>query len=133
MSDQIVDGHSRQAWWNVDGKMVIESHTISDIGHGTPISIVGSGMAGPYMIEPGISSPDHIAEFFGLNDAPTGALNKTTERRLSFLDALRKTRRSRRSRAVRSWRDASDAISKVLIALGLGKRLFKSGGRVALR
>ena len=121
MSDQIVDGHSRQVWWNVDGKTVIESYTISDIGHGTPISIVGSGMAGPYMIEAGISSSDHIAKFFGLKDAPIGAPTKTTERRVSLLDALRKTTRSRRFRAVRSWRDASDSISKVLIALGLGK------------
>jgi hypothetical protein len=114
MSDQIVDGHSREVWWNADGKTVIESYTISDIGHGTPVSILGSGMAGPYMIEAGISSSDHIARFFGLNDAPIGAPTKTTKRRISIVDALRRTTRSHRIRALRSWRNASASISKVL-------------------
>ena len=125
MSDQIVDGHCRQVWWNADGKTVIESYTISDIAHGAPVSILGSGMAGPYMIEAGISSSDHIAKFFGLNDAPIGARTKTTKKRVSLLNALRKTTRSHRIRAVRSWRDASASISKVLIALGLGKAYSK--------
>src|SRR2546430_11076691 len=31
MSDQIVDGHSRQVWWNVDGETVVESYTITDM------------------------------------------------------------------------------------------------------
>ena len=73
------------------------------------------------MIEAGISSSDHIAKFFGLNDAQIEAPTKTTKRRVSLLDALRKTTRSRRIRAVRSWRDASANIAKFLIALGLGK------------
>jgi poly(hydroxyalkanoate) depolymerase family esterase len=73
MSEQIVDGHFRQAWWNADGETVLESYTIADMAHGTPLSRSEGGVAGPYMIEAGISSSDHIATFFGL----TGALLET--------------------------------------------------------
>jgi poly(hydroxyalkanoate) depolymerase family esterase len=68
MSEQIVDGHSRQAWWNADGETVIESYAITNMAHGTPLSRSEGGVAGPYMIEAGISSSDHIAAFFGLTD-----------------------------------------------------------------
>ena len=66
MSEQIVDGHSRQVWWNADGETVIESYAIADMAHGIPLSHSEGGVVGPYMIEAGISSSDHIAEFFGL-------------------------------------------------------------------
>ena len=33
MSEQIVDGHSRQVWWNAEGKTAIESFTIANIAH----------------------------------------------------------------------------------------------------
>ena len=68
MSEQIVDGQSRQVWWNTEGKTVIESFTIADMAHGTPLSSLGCGIAGPFMIDAGISSSDHIAKFFGLNE-----------------------------------------------------------------
>jgi poly(hydroxyalkanoate) depolymerase family esterase len=68
MSEQIVDGHSRQVWWNADGETVIESYAITDMAHGTPLSHSEGGVVGPYMIEAGISSSDHIAKFFGLTD-----------------------------------------------------------------
>src|SRR5258706_12755907 len=64
MSDQIVDGNSRQVWWNVDGETVIESYTITDMAHGTPLTHSEGGVAGPYMIEAGISSSAPIAQFF---------------------------------------------------------------------
>jgi hypothetical protein len=64
MSTQMVGGHSRQVWWNADGKTVVESNTIADFGHGTPLSLLEGGVAGPYMIEAGISSSHHIAQFF---------------------------------------------------------------------
>ena len=73
MSEQMVDGHPRQVWWNADGETVIESYTIADMAHGTPLSRSEGGVAGPYMIEAGISSTDHIATFFGLTDAPLEA------------------------------------------------------------
>src|ERR1017187_10187999 len=93
MSEQIVDGQSRQVWWNTDGKTVIESFTIADMAHGTPLSSLGSGIAGPFMIEAGISSSDHIAKFFGLNEPHIESPAKTTRRRVPLFDALRKTTR----------------------------------------
>jgi hypothetical protein len=40
------------------------------MGHGTPLATVGAngcGMAGPFMLEAGISSTRHIAAFWGLS------------------------------------------------------------------
>ena len=50
MSEQMIDGHPRQVWWNADGETVIESYTIADMAHGTPLSRSESGVAGPFMI-----------------------------------------------------------------------------------
>ena len=94
MSEQIVDGQSRQVWWNTEGKTVIESFTIADMAHGTPLSSLGCGIAGPFMIDAGISSSDHIAKFFGLNDPQIEAPAKTAKRRVPLFAALRKTTRS---------------------------------------
>ena len=40
MSAVDVDGHPREVWWNADGETVVESYTITDMAHGTPL---GSG------------------------------------------------------------------------------------------
>ncbi len=37
MSEGTVDGYPRQLWWNADGETVVESYTITDMAHGTPI------------------------------------------------------------------------------------------------
>jgi poly(hydroxyalkanoate) depolymerase family esterase len=72
MSTGIVDGHPRDVWWNADGETVVESYTISDMAHGTPLGLAGSderyGAEGAFLIEAGISSSYHIANFFGLTD-----------------------------------------------------------------
>ncbi len=119
-SEQIVDGHPRKVWWNAEGETVIESYTIADMAHGTPLSRSGGGVAGPYMIEAGISSTDHIAKFFGLTSAPLEAPAKAIKRRAPIFGALKKTARSPRIRAVRA-QDASANIAKMLIAVGPGK------------
>src|SRR2546430_17355598 len=64
MSDQIVDGHSRQVWWNADGETIIESYTITDMAHGAPLTQSEGGVAGPYMIE-AVSFPScsHLPAF----------------------------------------------------------------------
>jgi hypothetical protein len=85
MSEQIVDGQSRQVWWNTDGKTVIESFTIADMSHGTPLSSLGSGIAGPCMIEAGISSSDHIAKFFELNEP---RIEAPAKRRVPLFEAF---------------------------------------------
>ena len=72
MSIGDVDGHPREVWWNADGETVVESYTIADMAHGTPLGLAGNderyGAEGAFMIEAGISSSYHIADFFGLTD-----------------------------------------------------------------
>src|SRR5882724_89231 len=70
MSATDVDGHPREVWWNADGETVVESYTITDMAHGTPLGLSGNderyGAEGAFLIEAGISSSYHIATFFGL-------------------------------------------------------------------
>jgi poly(hydroxyalkanoate) depolymerase family esterase len=64
-----VDDFPRKVWCNADGRVVIEEYIINAMGHGTPISAQGEeglGEAGKYMLEVGISSTRHIANFWGL-------------------------------------------------------------------
>jgi len=72
MSETNVDGYPRQSWWNGDGETIVESYTITDMAHGTPLGIADNeqryGMEGAFLIEAGISSSYHIAKFFGLTD-----------------------------------------------------------------
>src|SRR5687767_10654055 len=72
MSASDVDGHPREVWWNADGETVVESYTITDMAHGTPLGLAGNderyGAEGAFLIEAGISSSYHIANFFGLTD-----------------------------------------------------------------
>jgi poly(hydroxyalkanoate) depolymerase family esterase len=72
MSSGEVDGHPRDVWWNADGETVVESYTITDMAHGTPLGISGNeepyGAEGAFLIEAGISSSYHIANFFGLTE-----------------------------------------------------------------
>ena len=72
MSAGDVDGYPREVWWNADGETVVESYTITDMAHGTPLGLAGNdepyGAEGAFLIEAGISSSYHIANFFGLTD-----------------------------------------------------------------
>ena len=83
MSKAKVDGYPREIWWNADGETVVESYTITNMAHGTPLGVADNderyGEAGAFLIEAGISSSYHIAKFFGLTGrvhqpkaAPTG-------------------------------------------------------------
>jgi poly(hydroxyalkanoate) depolymerase family esterase len=66
----MVDGYPRQVWVNGAGDELIESYTITDMAHGTPLATSETegmcGAAGPFLLEAGISSSYHIARFFGL-------------------------------------------------------------------
>jgi poly(hydroxyalkanoate) depolymerase family esterase len=66
----VVDGYPRQVWVSETGDEVIESYTIPNMAHGTPLAAGKSddqcGAAGPFLLEVGISSSYHIASFFGL-------------------------------------------------------------------
>jgi poly(hydroxyalkanoate) depolymerase family esterase len=70
MSEGTVDGYPRQIWWNADGETTVESYTITDMAHGTPLGTADNderyGAQGAFLIEAGISSSYHIANFFGL-------------------------------------------------------------------
>ena len=72
MSEGRVDGYPRQVWWDDDGETVVESYTITDMAHGTPLGVADNdrryGSEGAFLIEAGISSSYHIAKFFGLTD-----------------------------------------------------------------
>jgi poly(hydroxyalkanoate) depolymerase family esterase len=72
MAESEVDGHPRQVWWNADGETMVESFTITDMAHGTPIGLAENdkryGKQGPFLLEAGISSSYHIAKFFGVTD-----------------------------------------------------------------
>ena len=70
MASADVDGYPREVWWNADGETVVESYTITGMAHGTPLAIAGQdepyGAAGKFLLEAGIASSWHIAQFFGL-------------------------------------------------------------------
>lgn len=66
-----VDGFPRRVWADGNGRDVIEEFIIGGMGHGTPISAGaegGLGEEGKYMLEVGISSTRHIANFWGLRN-----------------------------------------------------------------
>jgi hypothetical protein len=66
----VVDGYPRQVWVNDTGDELIESYSIPNMAHGTPLATGQAdeqcGAAGPFLLEVGISSSYHIAKFFGL-------------------------------------------------------------------
>src|SRR4029079_12273852 len=66
----MADGYPRQVWLNKAGDELIESHSITNMAHGTPLATGRAdnecGVAGPFLLEVGISSSYHIASFFGL-------------------------------------------------------------------
>jgi poly(hydroxyalkanoate) depolymerase family esterase len=72
MSEGTVDGYPRQIWWNEDGETIVESYTITNMAHGTPLGLADNderyGAEGAFLIDAGISSSYHIANFFGLTD-----------------------------------------------------------------
>jgi poly(hydroxyalkanoate) depolymerase family esterase len=72
MSEGTVDGYPHQIWWNADGETTVESYTITNMAHGTPLGVGDNderyGAQGAFLIEAGISSSYHIANFFGLTE-----------------------------------------------------------------
>lgn len=72
MSEDAVDLYPRKIWWNAEGETVLESFTIANMPHGTPLGAGEDdeqfGQEGAYLIAAGISSSFHIANFFGLTE-----------------------------------------------------------------
>jgi poly(hydroxyalkanoate) depolymerase family esterase len=98
---ETVDGHTRSIWHGVDGRVAIEQHEITGMGHGTPIDPAGPdalGNAAPHMLDVGISSTALIARFWGLTDRKplTRSARPTPPRRHEPV-ADKETRRERMS------------------------------------
>jgi feruloyl esterase len=137
MSEATVDGYPRQIWWNADGETVIESYTITNMAHGTPLGAAENderyGVEGAFLIEAGISSSYHIANFFGLTERarqPKESLKakpilaSAPERALEIAPALTvraagDRRAEPRDRPQRRAIDVSAVITRALTAAGL--------------
>ncbi len=85
----LVRGYPRQVWINENGEEVIESYSISQMAHGTPLATGDGdgkcGVAGPFLLDVGISSSYHIVKFFGLVPKD-GDRNSTADRRSRAAD-----------------------------------------------
>jgi poly(hydroxyalkanoate) depolymerase family esterase len=136
MSEGTVDGYPRQIWWNADGETVVESYSVTDMAHGTPLGVADNderyGAEGAFLIEAGISSSYHIVRFFGL----TEWINQSQAEQKSHLgtpasapspdlaDALRPLttihrRPERRQKPRRRGFDVGSVITRALTAAGL--------------
>ncbi len=96
MSEAEVNGYPRQVWWNADGETVVESYTISGMAHGTPLGVTDDderyGAEGAFLIEAGISSSWHIAQFFGLTRRVTRTKAEAEAAAISVLSAAPRER-----------------------------------------
>ena len=67
MSEGTVDGYPHQVWWNADGETTVESYTITDMAHGTPLGVADNderyGAQGAFLIEAGIPRRPSHCEF----------------------------------------------------------------------
>ncbi|WP_454633869.1 extracellular catalytic domain type 1 short-chain-length polyhydroxyalkanoate depolymerase [Bradyrhizobium cenepequi] len=143
MSTTVVDGYPRDVWWNDDGETMVESYTITGMAHGTPLGVAANderyGETGAFLIDAGISSSYHIANFFGLTERvhrsaetaketgkpvvqPTAKpvakeTVKPIPRPRTAQPSLATAPRTLRRRAV----DIGDAITRALTAAGLMK------------
>ncbi len=71
--EERVNGHRRRLWRDRDGAVRVEAFTLTDLGHGTPITVHGDeacGAPAPFMLEAGISSTRRIAAFWGMVPEP---------------------------------------------------------------
>lgn len=130
MSAGEVDGYPREVWWNQDGETVVESYTITGMAHGTPLAIEGHddayGAASKFMLDAGIASSYHIAQFFGLTrQAPIHAAAKdesrSRETRPQQPRAEQDRLNIRRDPPSRRAMDVTGVISRALKATGLIK------------
>ncbi len=104
------NGYPRQVWVNTAGEALIESYTITNMAHGTPLATGRAdnecGVAGPFLLEVGISSSYHIAKFFGLTaDARHVVSQAASSRKVGRVGRSR--RRLRRLTARLRWRRSS--------------------------
>lgn len=137
MSTSTVDGYPREVWWNKEGQTLVESYAITGMAHGTPLAIAGQadpyGAAGAFLLDAGISSSLHIAQFFGLTveQATRNVAHATVEPVLpsdAIVSAVTEKpraagdrRAARRNPPGRRAIDINGAINRALSAVGLIK------------
>ncbi len=68
-----IGGHRRRLWTGAGRVPLIETVSIDNMAHGVPIAAAagtaGCGASGPFFLDVGISSTQHIARFWGLEGA----------------------------------------------------------------
>ncbi len=87
-----VDGYPREIWTDSSGFERIESYTITGMAHGTPLATGARdgayGVAGPFLLQVGISSSYHIAKFFGIVGARLRERASAANKALAILPQL---------------------------------------------
>jgi poly(hydroxyalkanoate) depolymerase family esterase len=64
-----VNGYPHRVWQDAGGGAAIEEYSVTGLGHGTPLDVIGSDhgeTAAPFMLDAGISSTRLIARFWGI-------------------------------------------------------------------
>jgi poly(hydroxyalkanoate) depolymerase family esterase len=74
--EETVSGQVRRVWSGPAGADLIEEFELDAFGHGTPLDSAALGEPGPFILEAGISSTLHIAEFFGLMPRQAGVVGR---------------------------------------------------------
>jgi len=125
--DETVDGYPRRVWTNDAGEDVIEEYIITGMAHGTPLATSDGehqyGVAGPFLLEVGISSSYRIAQFWGLTrNAAERRPSRTAEQAAPREPdpASAGTARSQ-PQAASSALDVGSVITRALRAAGLMK------------
>jgi feruloyl esterase len=68
---EVIRGHMRRVW-NDNGEPLIEAFSITGMAHGVPLATTSGrspGTAGAFFLDVGISSTDHIARFWHLDES----------------------------------------------------------------
>lgn len=126
---EFVDGYPHQVWTNDAGEDVIEEYVITGMAHGTPLATGDGenhyGVAGPFLLEAGISSSYRIAQFWGLTTETAARKQErpTAETSASHdhASAHPKTSRERDASAASHVPDVGAVITRALRAAGLMK------------
>jgi poly(hydroxyalkanoate) depolymerase family esterase len=70
--EELIGEHTHRVWNDRDGDRLIEAFSISGMAHSVPLDLNSDGerfgATGPFFSDVGISSTNHIANFWGLGD-----------------------------------------------------------------
>ena len=76
-------GHQRRVWRARDGAILLESHSISGMGHAVPVARGdtqrSNGAEGPFTVDVGISASYEIASFWDLTEPPQTVVTSNSQ------------------------------------------------------